>query len=187
MVDYKRAAEEINTIGLYDPVLQEALKIADKRALDREEIVYLLENNKELLESYKNLNLEYNISNIHIEDFEIDTKSPEKLHKINQNLQFLRENEKYTINFEQSTTLITVMSIEFFVLFSVQYFIVLLDMKEWQLEIYALFAMSIVVAWFYTKKQKELYRLKKAEYEKKYIETQKLLFLPKDDSPVVFQ
>lgn len=171
MLNIKKAAEEINTIGLYDGVLQEALKRADKKALSVEELEYMLKNDKELLDLYKNLNLEYNISNIHIEDFEITEESPEKLRKINQNLQFLRENEKYTIDFEQSTTLITVMSIEFFVLFSVQYFIVLLDMKESQIEIYALFALSIVIAWLYSKKQKKLYALKKTEFNTVYEET----------------
>jgi len=173
------AALEIKTIGLYDAILQEAKKVANKDSLSEKEIEHIFIDHPEILELYKQLNLDCNISNIHLDDICLEkfknTVYENEALEINKNLLFLRENEKYTIDFEQSTTIITVMSIEFFVLFSVQYFIVLLDMKEWQLQIYSLFALSIFAAFIYTKKQKKIFKEKKEEFEMLYDETLSLI------------
>lgn len=175
MIHIKRIASEIKTIGLYDAILQDALKLSNRNDLSEREIEHLLIEHPKLLESYKQINLDYNISNIHLRDIASeDLRMPEHrdvMERINRNLAVLRENEKYTIDFGQSSTLITIMSIEFFVLFSVQYFIVLLDMKAWQIEIYALFLLSIVVAWYYSQNQKKLYHAKKEAFETLYADT----------------
>lgn len=175
MVNIKRIALEIKTIGLYDAILQDALKFSNTQDLSVREIEHLLIDTPQLLESYKQINLDYNISNIHLrnistEDARIDGYSKE-IEQINRQLAVLRENEKYTIDFGQSATLITIMSIEFFVLFSVQYFIVLLDMKAWQAEIYTLFLLSIAVAWYYSQNQRKVYQAKKIEFETLYDDT----------------
>jgi len=185
LIDTTRAALEIKTIGLYDAILQEAQKIANKDNLSEKEIEHIFIDHPEILELYKQLNLDCNISNIHLEDICLEkfknTVYENEILEINKNLLFLRENEKYTIEFEQSTTIITVMSIEFFVLFSVQYFIVLLDMKEWQLQIYSLFALSIFVAFIYIKKQKMLFKAKKEEFEMLYDKTLAMIGRLEDD------
>lgn len=174
MVNIKRAALEIKTIGLYDGILQDILKKVGVDNMDERGIGHFLVDNPAVLAEYKMLNTEYNISNIHIKDVALakqhDTISARKIELLNSNLSFLRENEKYTLDFAQSSTLLTVMSIEFFVLFSAQYFIVLLDMKNWQLEIYTLFLASIAWAYWYSKKQKALYVRKKEEFETRYEE-----------------
>jgi hypothetical protein len=179
LIDTIRAALEIKTIGLYDAILQEAKKVANKDSLSEKEIEHIFIDHPEILELYKQLNLDCNISNIHLDDICLEkfknTAYENEVLEINKNLLFLRENEKYTIDFEQSTTIITVMSIEFFVLFSVQYFIVLLDMKEWQLQIYSLFALSIFAAFIYAKKQKKIFKEKKEEFEMLYDETLSLI------------
>jgi len=179
LIDTTMAALEIKTIGLYDAILQEAKKVANKDSLSEKEIEHIFIDHPEILELYKQLNLDCNISNIHLDDICLEkfknTVYENEALEINKNLLFLRENEKYTIDFEQSTTIITVMSIEFFVLFSVQYFIVLLDMKEWQLQIYSLFALSIFAAFIYTKKQKKIFKEKKEEFEMLYDETLSLI------------
>ena len=131
-----------------------------------------------ILEDYKQVNVEYNLSNIHLRDIDlekIDTAHKDKAKEINKNLQHLREIEKYTLDFEQSSTLVIIFSIEFFVLFSVQYFIVLLDLKEWQWWIYSFFALSIVAAWIYAKKERKVYDTNNAIYEKKYEETLQMI------------
>ena len=178
LTDLKRVALEIKTIGLYDLVLQDAQKIAGKSQLSEDEILEIMHNNPQILEDYKQINIEYNLSNIHLRDIEleeIDESCREDAQKINQNLAHLREIEKYTLDFEQSSTLVVIFSVEFFVLFSVQYFIVLLDLKEWQILIYSIFASSIAVAWWYAKKEQKKYAKNSLIFEQKYEETLKMI------------
>jgi len=178
LIHLPRVALEIKTVGLYDLVLQDVQKIAGKTRVNEDEILEILKTHPQILEDYKQINVEYNLSNIHLKDIElqkIDTQCQEEAKKINENLNHLREIEKYTLDFEQSATLVIIFSIEFFVLFSVQYFIVLLDLKEWQWWIYGVFALSIAVAWWYAKKQQKLYAINNEIYEKKYEETLKMI------------
>jgi hypothetical protein len=170
----KRVALEIKTVGLYDLVLQDVQKIAGKNRLSEEEILQIMAEHPQILEDYKQINVEYNLSNIHLRDIELDTLQPKcklQAEAVNQNLQHIRDIEKYTLSFEQSSTLVIIFSIEFFVLFSVQYFIVLLDLKEWQWWIYSLFASSIAVAWWYAKKEHKKYVENSKIFEEKYEET----------------
>jgi hypothetical protein len=174
LIHLKRVALEIKTVGLYDLILQDIQKIAKKNRVNEDEILEIMEKNPQILEDYKQINVEYNISNIHLKDIDvdkIDDECKEKAKEINSNLQKLREIEKYTLDFEQSSTLVIIFSIEFFVLFSVQYFIVLLDLKEWQWFIYGVFGMSIVVAWLYANKEKKVYAKNNLLFEEKYEET----------------
>jgi hypothetical protein len=169
-----RVAMEIKTVGLYDLVLQDVQKIAGKNRVNEEEILAIMDEHPQILEDYLQINVEYNLSNIHLRNIETETLAQEcqsDAEAVNANLVHLREIEKYTLSFEQSSTLVIIFSIEFFVLFSVQYFIVLLDLKEWQWWIYSVFALSIAVAWWYAKKEQKKFALNKAIYEKKYEET----------------
>ena len=174
-----RVALEIKTVGLYDLVLQDVQKIAGKNRVSEEEILEILHTHPQILEDYKQINVEYNLSNIHLRDIDVEKLSDEACKqealKVNENLHHLREIEKYTLSFEQSSTLVIIFSIEFFVLFSVQYFIVLLNLKERQWWIYGLFAMSIVVAWRYAKKEQRLYARNNEIYEKKYEQTLQMI------------
>ena len=174
MIYLKRVALEIKTVGLYDLILQDVLKIADKTKVDEDEILEIIKNSPQILEDYKQVNVEYNLSNIHLADIDVQSlkeESQEDAKDINDNLQLLRVIEKYTLDFEQSSTLVIIFSLEFFVLFSVQYFIVLLDLKEWQWYIYALFALSIVIAYMYAQKEKKIYAKNSAIYEETYENT----------------
>ncbi len=178
MTHLPRVALEIKNIGLYDLVLQDVQKIAGKRKLSEDEILEIINKHPEILEDYKQINVEYNLSNIHLRDIDINSLNSDckaKAEQVNKNLEQLREIEKYTLDFEQSSTLVIIFSIEFFVLFSVQYFIVLLDLKEWQWWIYSFFAMSIVAAWIYAKKEQKKYAKNSEIYYKKYDETLKLI------------
>ena len=178
MTHLPRVALEIKNIGLYDLVLQDVQKIAGKRKLSEDEILEIINTHPEILEDYKQINVEYNLSNIHLKNIDTTTLNSDckaKAEQVNKNLEQLREIEKYTLDFEQSSTLVIIFSIEFFVLFSVQYFIVLLDLKEWQWWIYSLFAMSIVAAWIYAKKEQKKYANNSKIYYKKYDETLKLI------------
>ncbi len=178
MTHLPRVALEIKNIGLYDLVLQDVQKIAGKRKLSEDEILEIINTHPEILEDYKQINVEYNLSNIHLKNIDTDTLSSEckaKAEQVNKNLEHLRETEKYTLDFEQSSTLVIIFSIEFFVLFSVQYFIVLLNLKEWQWWIYSFFAMSILAAWIYAKKEQKKYAQNSEIYYKKYNETLKLI------------
>jgi len=161
MIYLKRVALEIKTVGLYDLILQDVQNILKKRTVTEDEILETIESNPQILEDYRQINVEYNISNIHIRDIDIDNiddSCKNRALSINKNLSKLREIEKYTLDFEQSSTLVIIFSIEFFVLFSVQYFIVLLDLKEWQLWIYGVFASSIAIAWWYGKRESKIYQ-----------------------------
>jgi hypothetical protein len=179
MTHLPRVALEIKTVGLYDLVLQDVQKILGKNRVSEEEILQVMQEHPEIFEDYKQINVEYNLSNIHLRNIDLDTiKDPEAKElakKVNENLDHLREIEKYTLDFEQSSTLVIIFSIEFFVLFSVQYFIVLLDLKEWQWWIYSFFALSIVAAWIYAKKERKVYDTNNAIYEKKYEETLQMI------------
>lgn len=178
MINLDRVAQEIKTVGLYDLVLQDVQKIAQKKRLNQKEILDILDENPKLLEDYMQTNVEYNITNIHLKNIEINDLKDEcktQAKQVNENISLLKDLEKFTLDFEQSATLVIIFSIEFFVLFSVQYFIVLLDLKEWQLWIYALFASSVAVAWIYGKKQSNLFSTNKKIYDEKYIQTLKLL------------
>jgi hypothetical protein len=173
-----RVAQEIKTIGLYDLVLQDVQKIAGKTKVDEDEILEIMQKEPQILEDYKQINVEYNLSNIHVRDIDTTTIKEEcksKAEEINKNLSLLREIEKYTLDFEQSSTLVIIFSIEFFVLFSVQYFIVLLNLKEWQVLIYSIFASSIAVAWWYGKKEQKKYAKNTKIFYKKYDETLMLI------------
>jgi hypothetical protein len=178
LIHLQRVANEIKNIGLYDLILQDVQKIAGKTKVNEDEILEIIKNNPQILEEYKQINVEYNIGNIHIRDIDIDKlddSCKKEAEQINKNLAQLREIEKYTLDFEQSSTLVIIFSIEFFVLFSVQYFIVLLDLKEWQMLIYSIFISSIIIAWWYAKREKKKYDKNKIIFEQKYIETQKLI------------
>jgi len=178
MIHLPRVAKEIKNIGLYDLVLQDVQKLAKKDRVSEDEILNIIEQYPHILQDYKQTNVEYNLSNIHIRDIDLESikdecKSTAK--EVNQNLKFLREIEKYTLDFEQSPTLVIIFSVEFFVLFSVQYFIVLLDLKEWQWWIYGFFALSIVGAWWYAKKEHKKYQEQSKIFKERYKETQKML------------
>ncbi len=179
MTHLKRVAQEIKTIGLYDLVLQDVQKIAGKSNLNEDEILEIMHREPQILEEYKQINIEYNLSNIHIKDIDINSLNDEcknRAKEINKNLKHLREIEKYTLDFEHSSTLVIIFSIEFFVLFSVQYFIVLLDLKDWQWEIYSVFAASIALAYWYAQKEKKKYAQNSKIYEKKYEDTLKSIY-----------
>jgi len=176
LIHLERVALEIKTVGLYDLILQDVLKIAGKTRVSEDEIIEIIKENPQILEDYKQLNVEYNLSNIHLRDIELEKIADdykEDVKKINKNLAHLREIEKYTLDFEQSSTLVIIFSLEFFVLFSVQYFIVLLDLKEWQWWIYGLFATSVLIAWLYAQKEKKKYARNNAVYEELYENTLK--------------
>jgi len=178
LIHLQRVANEIKNIGLYDLILQDVQKIAGKTKLSEDEILEIINSNPQILEEYKQINVEYNIGNIHIKDIDIsklEDSCKKEAEQINKNLAQLREIEKYTLDFEQSSTLVIIFSIEFFVLFSVQYFIVLLDLKEWQMLIYSFFASSVILAWWYAKRERKKYDKNKILFEQKYIETQKLI------------
>ncbi len=158
MININRVANEIHSVGLYDLIFQDVQKAADKTRLKVEEVKDIILKNPSLIKDYEQTNLEYNISNIHLNKLEnFDDKFQDKIDEFNTNLVKLNEVEKYTLDFEQSSVLVIIMSIEFFVLFSAQYFIVLLNLKDWQMQIYGFFAMSIVAAWLYAKKERKLF------------------------------
>ncbi len=183
MTHIERVAEEIRTIGLYDLVLQDVQKIAKKTRVTKDEILEIIKKEPQILEDYKQINIEYNLSNIHLRDIELDGLNEackKEAKEINSNLAHLREIEKYTLDFEQSSTLVIIFSIEFFVLFSVQYFIVLLDLKEWQILIYSIFATSIAVAWWYAKKEQKKYEVNSKIFYEKYDKTLELIAIAEE-------
>ena len=78
MIHLKRVALEIKTVGLYDLILQDVQKIANKNRLSEDEILEIIEKNSQILEDYKQLNVEYNVSNIHLRDINIDSLKDEE-------------------------------------------------------------------------------------------------------------
>jgi len=167
---------EILHIGLYDLVLQDVQKIVGNEKITINELEEALEKEPQILRNYMQTNVEYNLSNIHLKNIDvenIDNFAKDKAEKINENLNMMREIEKYTLDFEQSATLVLIFSLEFFILFSVQYFIVLLDLGAWQWWIYAFFSLSILGAWWYAKKQQKKYQINSAKYKELYEETLK--------------
>jgi len=167
---------EILHVGLYDLVLQDVQKIADKEKPNTEDLEEVLEKEPQILRDYMQTNVEYNLSNIHLKNIDIrsvDSSAKIRAEKINENLDTMREIEKYTLDFEQSSTLVLIFSVEFFVLFSVQYFIVLLDLGAWQWWIYAFFSLSVLGAWWYAKKVQKKYEINSAKYKALYTQTLK--------------
>jgi len=178
LLNKERMINEILHVGLYDLVLQDVQKIVGKEKPTKEELEEVLEKEIQILRDYMQTNVEYNLSNIHLENIDVETldaSAKEKSKKINNNLDIMRDIEKYTLDFEHSSTLVLIFSVEFFVLFSVQYFIVLLDLGEWQWWIYAFFSLSILGAWWYAKKQQKKYQINGARYKELYEETLKLI------------
>lgn len=161
LLDYHRVAQEIMGVGLYDPILQE-IREHHPWIESAEELKTLLEEESEWIEQYEILNVTYNISNIHTDHL------PPLSDELAAQVGLLSLEEPYTIPFEHSNVVISVMSIEFFVLFSVQYFIVLLDMKAWQWEIYGMFLISVVIAWRYIIYQREYFGAQKGSFEQRY-------------------
>jgi len=165
---------EILHVGLYDLVLQDVQKFVGKEKPTKEELEEVLEKEPQILRDYMQTNVEYNLSNIHLKNIEsadIEPSVKEEVERINSNLDTMRAIEKYTLDFEHSSTLVLIFSLEFFILFSVQYFIVLLDLGEWQWWIYAFFSLSILVAWWYAKKEQKKYQVNSAKYKALYDET----------------
>ncbi len=178
MIYLQRVATEIKTVGLYDLILQDVQKFAKKNRVSVEEILEIMEQHPQILEDYKQTNVEYNLSNIHVKDIPLENLKDEcknQAEEVNAKLKLLRDIEKYTLDFEQSSTLVIIFSVEFFVLFSVQYFIVLIDLKEWQWWIYGVFAFSILVAWLYAKKEKKKYEENSLLFEREYAKTLQLI------------
>ncbi len=183
LINLQRVAREVKSVGLYDLVLQDAQRFGGKKKLTEDEIIDLLKKHPVLLDDYMQTNVEYNITNIHLRNIETDDLKDDckqQAEAINKNFAKLKELEKYTLDFEQSATLVIIFSIEFFVLFSVQYFIVLLNLKEWQWWIYTLFASSVAIAYWYGKKQSRLYAKNKKIYEALYLETLKMIEILED-------
>ena len=179
LIHLPRVANEIKNIGLYDLVLQDVQKIAGTTRVNEDEILEIMQKEPQILEDYKQINVEYNLSNIHLKDIDLNQIDNRlfklEAEKINSNLATLRELEPYTLDFEQSSTLVIIFSIEFFVLFSVQYFIVLLNLKEWQILIYSLFATSIAVAWWYAKREQKKYEVNSEIFYQKYKKTLEMI------------
>jgi len=179
LIHLQRVANEIKNIGLYDLVLQDVQKIAGTTRVTEEQILEIMQREPQILEDYKQINIEYNLSNLHIKNIEnpesLEVSCRETALKVNENLNHLREIEKYTLDFEQSSTLVIIFSIEFFVLFSVQYFIVLLDLKEWQILIYSIFASPIAFAWWYAKKEQKKYAINSKIFQEKYQKTLEMI------------
>ena len=178
MTNLERVAREIKTVGLYDLILQDVQKILKTNHPTVEQIKEVLDKHPQILRDYKQTNVEYNLSNIHLKDIPLDNLEGEclkKAKKVNENLKVLREIEKYTLDFEHSSTLVIIFSVEFFVLFSVQYLIVLLNLKDYQWYIYSFFALSILAAWKYAKREKRKYKVENERFEKLYEETLKIL------------
>ncbi len=178
MTNLERVAREIKTVGLYDLILQDVQKILKTNHPTVEQIREVLDKHPQILRDYKQTNVEYNLSNIHLKDIPLDNLEGEclkKAKKVNENLKVLREIEKYTLDFEHSSTLVIIFSVEFFVLFSVQYLIVLLNLKDYQWYIYSFFALSILAAWKYAKREKRKYEVENERFEKLYEETLKIL------------
>ena len=178
MLNYKRASLEIRDVGFYNSILDDIERLLGKRKPSADEIERVLRQNDEILNSYKQLNVEYNLSNIHLKNIdtkELDSECQKEADEINKNLDTLKELEPYTLDFEQSSTLVIIFSVEFFVLFSVQYFIVLLDLKEWQMLIYSIFASSVLIAWWYAKREAKKFETNNEKFEKLYDETLKLI------------
>jgi hypothetical protein len=178
LLNKERMINEILHVGLYDLVLQDVQKIVGKEKPTHKELEEALEKEPQILRDYMQTNVEYNLSNIHLKNIDLETLeslAKAKAQKINNNLEILRDIEKYTLDFEHSSTLVLIFSVEFFVLFSVQYFIVLLDLGAWQWWIYAFFSLSIVAAWWYAKKVQKKYKVNSAKYHKLYDETLTLI------------
>jgi len=178
LIYLQRVATEIKDIGLYDLVLQDVQKILGVTRPTLDEILNVLDSHPQILKDYKQINVEYNVGNIHLSNIDlskIDKQFEKQAQQINNNLDKLRELEKYTLDFEQSSTLVIIFSIEFFVLFSVQYFIVLLDLKEWQTLIYGIFASTVAIAYWYGKKEQKKYQVNSKIFFNLYDETLMLL------------
>ena len=178
MINLDRVSKEIQNVGLYNLVLQDVHKVAGKTKVSLDEIKNIITTNSEIMNDYLQTNVEYNVTNIHLKSINVenvDEKYKAQAQEVNENIEELKELEKYTLDFEQSATLVIIFSIEFFVLFSVQYFIVLLDLKEWQWWIYGLFGSSVLFAWAYARKQGKLFAKNNILYEEKYAYTQVLL------------
>jgi len=157
LTNIDRVATEIKTVGLYDLLYQDIQSRLQNKSPTVDEIKELLKSEPEFLEEYKQTNLEYNLSNIHLKPIDLTSLKEhcrEFTKTFNEKLEELLKLEKYTLKFENSSVLVLIFSVEFFVLFSVQYFIVLLSLKKYQLLIYAIFLASVGVAWWYAKREK---------------------------------
>ena len=120
MLNRERMMNEVLHVGLYDLVLQDVQKFVGKEKPTKEELEDALEKEPQILREYMQTNVEYNLSNIHLKNIDIesmDASVKEKAEKINSNLDTMREIEKYTLDFEHSSTLVLIFSLEFFVLF----------------------------------------------------------------------
>lgn len=171
MIYLNRVAREIKGVGFYDSLLQDVKERLKKDEVEVWEIEELLKSDESLLKEYKELNLEYNLSNIHIKEISLsglkdECKRDAKI--FNENLKKLKELEKYTLDFSRSSFLVLLFSVEFFVLFSVQYFIVLLSLKEYQLLIYGLFLSSVFAAWWYARRERKKYEKNSEKFYKIY-------------------
>ena len=178
MTNLDRVAREIKSVGLYDLILQDVRKILGTSRPTVEQIRGILQSHPEILRDYKQTNVEYNLSNLHLKAIPTEGLGEEcrtKAERFNANLAILKEIEKYTLDFAHSSTLVIIFSVEFFVLFSVQYFIVLLNLKAYQWYIYGLFALSILIAWRYAKRMQRKYAVENERFRKLYDESLTLL------------
>ncbi len=184
MMHHGRVAREIRDVGLYDRILQEIRTVAGKQEVDVPEIGEIIRRRPDLLDEYMQTNVACNLSNIHLGDLPAHAFEGEcrrKAETVNANLALLRRIEKYTLDFEQSPSLVMIFSAEFFVLFSVQYFIVLLNLKAWQWEIYGVFALSVLAAWLYARSERHKFAENARRFAQTYEATEALLALLEAD------
>ena len=70
MIYLQRVATEIKDVGLYDLVLQDVQKIVGKQHPTLDDVLKVLETDPQILEDYKQINVEYNVGNIHLDNID---------------------------------------------------------------------------------------------------------------------
>jgi len=178
MVNLKKAAELIQTDGLFTFIYNEMKELAQKEHLSTQEILTLLQEHPQFLEDYKELNTQSEISNIQLRKHEIRNDECEACKKIkstiNTNIDRLVALEAFEKPADSMIYVVWIGSLTAFLIFVVHNLVALYTFwyEHYKLWVFGVYALLIGGGYLYYKKMLRKHAAKHATFEKLRQETQ---------------
>ncbi len=177
MVNLKKAAELIQTDGLFTFIYNEMKELAQKEYLSTQEILALLQKHPQFLEDYKELNTQSEISNIQLRKHEISENECEECKKIksaiNENIDKLVALEAFEKPADSMIYVVWIGSLTAFLIFIVHNLVALYTFwyEHYKLWVFGVYGLLIAGGYLYYKRMLKKHARKHEIFEKVRKET----------------
>ncbi|WP_200762914.1 hypothetical protein [Nitrosophilus alvini] len=181
MINFNKAATLVKSDGLFTFIYNELKEIAKKEELCENEIIKLLKKHPELLDEYKSLNTQSEITNIQLKEHKITEKECEECKKIklkiNKNIPKLRALETFEKPADNMIYAIWIGSLTAFMIFVVHNIIVLYTFwyENHPNAVFGMHASLIIGGFFLYKNMLKKHEKKHNRFIKLYNETKELI------------